>query len=47
MKNNAYANKNSSAIMEGDCFDLSLFASSFLNLIYKLSCILKQKLFWN
>lgn len=29
MQNNAYANKNSLAIMEGDCFDLSLFASSF------------------
>lgn len=48
MQNNAYANKNSLAIMEGDCFDLSLFSSSFfLNLIYKLSCILKQTLFWN
>lgn len=32
--------------MEGDCFDLPLFASSFFYLIYKLSCILKQKLFW-
>lgn len=29
MQNNAYANENSLAIMEGDGFDLSLFASSF------------------
>lgn len=29
MQNNAYANKTSFGILQEDCFDLSLFASSF------------------
>lgn len=45
MQNNAYANKTSFGVLEGGCFDLSLFASSFFFINYP--AFPNEKLFWN